>query len=111
VRRVSGGYALCAFGAVYRSVVLGKVYCSFDYPVVIHFDKIAFADFLVLGDIAFAMGAAYRQDMAAPDFFAIWIFVYLHTFTMLHKLSDGCIIQEILQEFNVLLLALNRFLC
>jgi hypothetical protein len=72
---VARGDSLVAGGAEKRSVVLRKVYASFDDSVVVHFYKIAFADFLIVGDKAFAVGAAHFENVTTPDLFTIWIFV------------------------------------
>jgi hypothetical protein len=59
-------------------VVLREVDGSFYDTIVVHLHEVGIADFLVIGDEAFAMGAGDFQDMAAPDFLAIRIFMYFH---------------------------------
>ena len=72
------GYPRAAVRAENRAVVLRKVNRTFDNSVVIHFYKIAFTDFLVSGNETFAVRTAYFKNMAAFDFSAIRIFMYLH---------------------------------
>jgi len=71
-------YALAALGAEQRSVILREINRALYYPVVIHFNKITFAHFLIFSDKAFAVGAAYFKNMAAPYFFAVRVFIYFH---------------------------------
>jgi len=79
LRDIPRGDALSAVRAEYRAVVLREVDRPFDDAVVEHLDKVTLADLLIVGDEAFAIGAAYFQDMAAPDLFAVRVFDYIHT--------------------------------
>jgi len=72
------GYALAAVWAKQRAMIKGKVNRALNNPVVVHFDKIAFTDFLVVRYEAFAVGAAHLQNVAAPDLSAIGIFIDFH---------------------------------
>jgi len=58
-RDIPGGYAFAAVGAEQSPVILRKVDGALNYPVIIHFYKIALANFLIIGDEAFAISAAY----------------------------------------------------
>ena len=80
-RDVSGGYSIAAVGAEYGPVVFWKVYGTLDYPLVIHFYKVAVAHFLIFGYETMAIGAGNLKDMAASDLFAVWIFIYFHFIT------------------------------
>ena len=42
--------------------------------LVVHLNKITLANFLVVSYEGFAVSAGYFQDVAAPDFSAVWIF-------------------------------------
>ena len=84
-RHIPGRNPLAALRTKYGAVICGKIHGTLDDSVVIHLHKITLPDFLIVGDVAFAMGAAYLQDMAAPDFFAIWVFIDFH---LLHPYSD-----------------------
>jgi len=75
---IPSGYTLTTAGAKQGSMVLRKINCPLDNPVVIHFYKVAFPDFLVFSDEIFAMGASDLQDMAAPNFPTIWVFIDFH---------------------------------
>jgi len=59
-------------------VELREVYRAVDNSVDMHFDQVAFGDFLVVCDKAFAEGAANFEDVAAPEFFVMGIFVDFH---------------------------------
>ena len=83
LRHIPRGDPLTAIRAKYRAVVLREVDGTFYDPVVVHLHKICLANFLVFCDEAFAIGAANIQDMAAPDFYAIRVLVYLHENTTL----------------------------
>jgi len=72
---VSCGDAGIAVGAKYRAVMLGKVQHPVNNPLVVHLHEVAFAHFLIMGNECFAMGAVDRQDVAATDFFAVWVWV------------------------------------
>ena len=76
------GYTFFAVGAKQSPVEKGKIQTALDNSVIIHFYKITFADFLVMGDEAFAISAANLQNMAAPDFFAIRIFINFHRLSL-----------------------------
>gem|GEM_PF-4067313 len=69
---------LAAFRAENCAVILREVNGTVDYAVIVHFYKIALADFLIVGDEAFAVGAGDLKNMAAPDFLAVWILVNVH---------------------------------
>ena len=66
-------------------MILGEINCTVDYPVIVHFYEIAFADFLITGNKILTVGAGDLQDMAAPDLFAVWVFINLHTIARFHK--------------------------
>jgi hypothetical protein len=54
-------------------VVFGEVQNAVNNTVVVHLNEVALTDLLIVGDKSFAMGAAYRQDVTATDFFAVWV--------------------------------------
>ena len=70
---------LCAaVGTKQCPVVLGEVNRAVYDTVVVHFYKVTLADFLVVGDEGFAMGASDLQNVAAADFFGVGVFVDGH---------------------------------
>ena len=77
LRDIPRGNALSAVRAKYRTVVLREVDRPIYDAVVEHLDKVTLADLLIVGDEAFAIGAAYFQDVTAPDLFTVRIFVYI----------------------------------
>jgi len=56
---VASGYSHVAVWAEDGSVPLGEVYRTVYDSLVIHFDKVTLADFLVVGDKGFAVSAAH----------------------------------------------------
>jgi hypothetical protein len=78
---VPSGDALSAVRAKYRSVVFREINATVDDAVVIHLDKIALANFLVICDKAFAMRTNNLQYMAALDFSAVWVLYNIHSLT------------------------------
>ena len=70
---VPGGNAFAAGWAKYGAMVLGKVHDAVNNTVVVHFDKVAFAYFLIVGNKCFAVGAVYGQYVAAAYFFAVGV--------------------------------------
>jgi len=52
-----------------------KINHTINDSLIIHLYEIAFAYFLIMSDKGFTMGAAYLQNMAAADFFAVWIWI------------------------------------
>ena len=79
LRDIPRGDALSAVWAEYRAVILREVYRPFYDAVIEHLDKVALANLLIVGNEAFAIGAAYFQDVTAPDLFAVRVFVYIQT--------------------------------
>jgi len=47
----------------------------------VHFDQVAFGDLLLICDEIFAEGATDFEDVAAPEFFVMGIFVDYHKCT------------------------------
>ena len=75
---IPSGDPLTAVWAKDSSVIIGEINRTIDDSIVVHFYKITFADFLIVGDETFTVGAAYLQDMAASDLSAVRVFVNLH---------------------------------
>ena len=73
---VSCGDAGIAIGTKYRAVMLRKVQNAVNDTFVVHLHEVTFTHLLVVGDEGFTMSARDRQNMAATDFFAIWVWVY-----------------------------------
>ena len=73
-------------------MVLGEINCAVDDSVVIHFYEITFANFLIIGNEALAIGTGNLQDMAAPDLFAVWVFENLQTITRFYQINRIVII-------------------
>ena len=67
-----------AIRAIERAVILGKVNRALHDSIVIHFHKIALADFLVFGDKTLAMGATNRKEMATANLLTVWIWINWH---------------------------------
>ena len=59
LRNIASCNPFVAAGAKYRAMTLRKINRTINNAVVVHFDKIAFADFLIVGDKSLAPGAAY----------------------------------------------------
>jgi len=57
---------------------LGEIKDSVNYPLVVHFHKVALTNFLVVGYESFAVSAANGKDVATTDFFAVWVWIYGH---------------------------------
>ena len=64
---------------------LREVYRAFDDSVDVHFDQVAFGDFLIICDKAFTEGATDFEDVAASEFFIMGIFVDFHKDTLHHR--------------------------
>ena len=75
---------LSAVGTEYRSVIKGKVNGSFYDSLIIHFNKVAFANLLIFCNKTFAVGAADFLNMTSSDFFAIWVFIDFHSLSYLY---------------------------
>ena len=58
-RYVARGDTLFTVRAEYRSVVLRKIHATINNPVIEHLNKVAFTDFLIVGDKAFTMSAGH----------------------------------------------------
>ena len=72
-----------AFAAVWAeqsAMILRKIDGSLDDSIVVHFDEITFANLLIQGNQAFTVSTAHFQQMAASDFFTVWVFINFHIF-------------------------------
>lgn len=79
---VSGGYSLTTAGTEQGTLIYRKIYAALYYSFIIHFNQIAFADFLVFCNKLAAIGTAYLKYMAAAYLSAVWVFVYFHAWLL-----------------------------
>ena len=80
LRDIPRRYALSAVRAEDGSVILREVDGAIYDPIVVHLHEIALPDLLIIGDKAFAIGAAHFQNMASSDLFTIRVFINFQRF-------------------------------
>ena len=67
-----------AIRTVECAVILGEVDRTLNDSIIIHLHKVAFADFLILGNKAFAMPAGNRKEVTAAYLPAVGVLINRH---------------------------------